>query len=129
MMKVLAVASLALAASACGRAAADEPVSFEREVLPALKRHCVMCHLPGAAQGGLSLYPDAWSSLVGVPSTQTALKLVEPGVPDKSYLYLKMTAAHVAAGGSGQQMPLQYLLDAPVLAALRAWIEQGAGRN
>lgn len=127
MTKSLVLLSLAM--SAALPAFAGEPVSFERDVLPLLKRHCVMCHLPGAALGSLSLYPDAWSAIVGVPSTQTALKLVEPGFPGKSYLYLKMTALHVAVGGSGEQMPLQYLLDAPALAVTGAWIEQGARRN
>jgi hypothetical protein len=46
-------------------------VSFEKDVVPILNSYCVMCHLPGGEQGGLSLYPDAWSELVGILSKQS----------------------------------------------------------
>ena len=102
---------------------------FEKDVLPILNSQCVMCHVPGAELGGLSLYPDAWLSLVGIASKQSALKLVEPGAPDKSYLYLKLVAKHEAAGGSGLQMPPTQPLDPAQLEAICRWIEQGAKRN
>ena len=44
--------------------AVSESVSFAADVEPILTQHCVMCHLPGAAQGDHSLYPDAWASMV-----------------------------------------------------------------
>ncbi len=105
-------------------------ISFNAEVLPVLNRHCVMCHLPGAEQAELSLYPDAWSQLVGIPSSQSALSRVEPGSPDKSYLYLKLVGTQETEGGSGLQMPFQQGSLAPAqIEAIRLWIEQGAKQN
>ena len=66
------------------------PVSFKNEVQPVLTKYCVMCHIPGAAQADLVLYPDAWIKMVNAPSTQSPLALIEPGSPEKSYFYLKL---------------------------------------
>ncbi len=89
-----------------------------------------MCHLPGAEQAELGLYPDAWSQLVGIPSSQSSLSRVEPGFPGKSYLYLKLVGAQETVGGSGLQMPFQQNpLDPAQIEAIRLWIEQGAKQN
>jgi hypothetical protein len=89
-----------------------------------------MCHIPGAAQADLNLYPDAWSQLVGIPSNQSSLSLVEPGYPDKSYLYLKLIGTQETVDGSGLQMPFQQGPLAPSqIEAFRLWIEQGAKQN
>ena len=105
-------------------------VSFEKDVMPILNSYCVMCHLPGGAQGGLSLYPDAWSELVGVPSKQSPLLQVEPGSPDRSYLYVKLIDTGVSVGGSGQLMPVQQPpLEQDQIETIRLWIEQGAEQN
>ena len=106
------------------------PVSLARDVAPILTQRCVMCHIAGAAQGGLDLYTNLWGAIVNVKSTQSALNLVGPGDPDKSYLYLKLTGAQLSAGGSGEQMPFQAgQLDAGQLELIRAWIAQGAPNN
>lgn len=105
-------------------------VSFEKDVQPILTKHCVVCHLPGGAQGDHSLYPDAWKNTVNVPSVQSPLLLVEPGKPDASYFFLKLTGKHLAAGGSGEIMPFPHgPLDPAEIDAVRGWIEQGALRN
>jgi len=105
-------------------------VSFEGDVLPILNSYCVMCHLPGAEQGGLSLYPDAWSRLVGKPSVQSSLLRVDPGSPESSYLYLKLIGTGESVGGSGLQMPFQQApLDPDQLETIRLWIAQGAKQN
>jgi hypothetical protein len=107
-----------------------ETVSFNEDVLPILNQYCVMCHLPGAAQADLVLYPDAWSEVVGVPSSQSALSLVEPGSADKSYLYLKLIDTQETQDGSGVRMPFQQNpLDAARIEAIRLWIAQGAKEN
>jgi hypothetical protein len=108
----------------------SEPVSFAADVEPILTQHCVMCHLPGAAQGDHSLYPDAWASMVNVPSVQSPMRLVEPGKPEASYSYLKLTGEHLDAGGSGEIMPFPNgPLSTEEIGVFRLWIEQGAGRN
>jgi len=111
-------------------AAGADDVSLENDVAPILNSYCVMCHLPGGAQGGLSLYPDAWSEMVGVPSKQSPLSQVEPGSPDKSYLYIKLVDSGESVGGSGQLMPIQQPpLDPKQIETIRLWIEQGAKKN
>jgi mono/diheme cytochrome c family protein len=108
----------------------QDSVGFNAQVVPILNQHCVMCHLPGAAQAGLNLYPDPWAALVGVASTQSPLKLVEPGSAEKSYLYRKLLGTQQQAGGTGLRMPFQQdPLDAGDLETMRTWIEQGAASN
>ena len=119
---------LALLLASCLSAA--ETVSFDEDVLPILNMYCVMCHLPGAEQAELLLYPDAWSQLVGISSSQSELSRVEPGSPDKSYLYLKLIGTQGTESGSGLQMPFQQSpLAAAQIEAIRLWIEQGAKKN
>ncbi len=125
MLSPTLVLALAMA-PAVGRADAG---SFEKDVLPILNSQCVMCHVPGAELGGLSLHPDAWLSLVGIASKQSSLKLVDPGVPDRSYMYLKLIGMQETVGGSGLQMPPTQPLEEALLEAIRRWIEQGAKRN
>jgi hypothetical protein len=110
--------------------AGAEPVSFEKDVLPLLTARCVVCHVEGADQAHLSLYPNAWAQLVGVASTESPLKRVEPRAPAKSYLYLKLLGTQAEAGGSGARMPYQQDPLAPAeIEQLRQWIEQGAKQN
>lgn len=107
-----------------------EQTSFSEQVLPLLNNHCLMCHMPGAAQAELNLYPDPWQALVSQPSTQSKLLRVKPGEPEASYLWLKLSGTHLEAGGSGEHMPYQRaLLDPSDLAIFRGWIEQGANNN
>jgi len=122
------LAGLAPALCAPGLHAAD--TSFGQQVLPLLNSHCVICHMPGAAQAELSLYPDAWAALVNQRSTQSALPRVKPGDPDGSYLYRKLAGTHLEAGGSGERMPFQRDQLAPDdLALIRDWIAAGAPNN
>ena len=105
--------------------------SFEQDVEPILASRCVMCHLPGAAQGNHVLHPDAWENIVNVQATQSSMALVEPGKPTASYFYLKLVDQHLQAGGTGDLMPPfpQPPLDEDQIETVREWIEQGAQRN
>ena len=116
-----------LVASAAAGARADVP-SFAGQVLPLLKSRCLVCHLPGSESGGLSLHPkSAYTNLVGARSTQSALLRVSPGRPDESYLYLKLTGEHLAAGGSGERQPFgEAPLSVEDIEIVRRWIESGA---
>ncbi|HSW15964.1 MAG TPA: hypothetical protein VLJ86_01960 [Ramlibacter sp.] len=107
------------------------PVSFEREVLPIFKQHCMACHITGEEQGGLALAPRrAHASLVGVPSRASPLQRVKPGQPDASYLIRKLDGTHQEAGGTGVQMPMGgAVLDATLRDTIRRWIAEGAMRN
>jgi hypothetical protein len=111
-----------------GAAAQAAEVSFTAEIVPLLNARCVSCHLTGDELGGLALHPKAaYGNLVGVPSRQSPLKRVEPGHPEASYLYLKLTDAHLDAGGEGEPMPLgAWPLDEDQLELVRRWIADGA---
>jgi hypothetical protein len=118
---VLAVAPPAWSADTMG---------FNAQIVPILTQRCAMCHMPGVAQAGLNLFPEPWASLVGVASTESPLKLVEPGSPERSYLYVKLLGTQQQVGGSGARMPFQQdPLDAGELETIRTWIEQGAALN
>lgn len=129
-MKNLIIA-LPLALGALSAAHAAEPVSFAKDIVPVLKTRCVMCHLTGQEPGNMKLAPKAaYATLVGVKATETALNRVEPGKPDESYLVRKLEGTHVAAGGTGERMPTGGApLPPEQMAAIRAWIEQGAQNN
>jgi hypothetical protein len=103
---------------------------FKRDVQPLLTKHCVMCHIAGAAQADLVLYPDPWSTLVNVPSVQSPLLLVQPGEAEKSYLYLKLMGTQASAGGSGESMPFEKdPFNQQQLELIRDWIDRGAENN
>jgi len=120
---LLTVAQLFLAPA--GKA---EEVSFSQDVVPLLRARCVSCHLTGQEQGRLALHARAaYGQLVGVPSLQSDLRRVEPGAPERSYLYLKLINRHRQAGGSGEPMPLSgWPLEAQELELIRRWIADGA---
>ena len=114
----------------CPAALHAESAGFAEGVQPILMKYCVVCHVQGGAQGGLALYPDAWASTVGVRSAQSPLLLVDPGKPDASYLYLKLTGKHLAAEGAGELMPSpQAPLATAEIELIRRWIEQGARKD
>lgn len=121
---------LPFALIACVGATQARDVSFVNDVMPILNDYCIMCHLPGAEQGGLGLYPDAWEKMVGVRSKQSPLLLVDPGAPDDSYLYIKLIDSGESVGGSGRLMPVQQPpLNEGQITMVRRWIEQGAQKN
>lgn len=122
-----AAALLAVAAST----GASENVSFARDLVPLLRTNCATCHLTGQEAGNMKLHPGAaYASLVNVPSTESALKRVEPGAPEKSYLMHKLDGSHLDAGGSGERMPFgQPPLDDAVRERFRSWIAAGATEN
>ena len=123
---VLSVPLLVLAA--CSKAPGE--VSFDLEVLPILKRNCVICHMTGDTQGDFSLHPEPYLSLVSAPSSQSQLVLVHPGSVENSYLYHKLVDTQLAVGGEGAGMPYQRDGLAPVdIDIIHRWIMQGAKRD
>ncbi|HWB80005.1 MAG TPA: hypothetical protein VG755_33805 [Nannocystaceae bacterium] len=71
---------------------------------------------------------EGYLDLVEVASTEAApLARVIPGNLAQSYMWLKLTNQHLAAGGSGGRMPLNEVpLSAEDLSTIQAWIEAGA---
>lgn len=107
-----------------------EDISFNQGVLPILKRHCIICHMAGGAQGEFSLYPDPYENLVAAGSKQSRFLQVKPGSVEDSYLYHKLVDTHLSVGGEGASMPYQRdLLESADIEIIRGWILQGAKRN
>lgn len=125
------IVAVPLALGIASTAHAAEPASFAKDIVPILKTRCVMCHLTGKEPGNMKLAPKvAYATLVGVKAMETGLARVEPGKPDQSYLVRKLEGTHVAAGGTGERMPQGGApLPPEQMAAIRAWIEQGAQNN
>ena len=87
---------------------------------------CAGCHYGEPAGLG---FVDAYDRLVNTPSTQAPdLNRVTPGDLDASYLWRKIKGTHVAAGGSGTQMPQRASLSANDTDTIRRWILGGAPR-
>lgn len=127
----------AAAATAAPLASAGEDasaVAFGAQIQPLFDSHCVVCHMSGAAQAGLSLEDgDAHANLVGVKSSESPLLRVQPGAPEQSYLLHKLRGTQASVGGTGARMPLADNGAAPLSAAeqtlIETWIEQGAPDN
>jgi hypothetical protein len=83
------------------------------------------CHIGAFPGAGLDLALDAGLlDRLLAESTQSDLPLIEPGVADDSYFYLKVTGEHTLAGGSGGRMPLnRQPLSDDQIAELRDYIE------
>lgn len=123
-----------LAADTSGAFEITGAASFAADVLPALAG-CVgtSCHDGVGPAGGLSLLPDvAYGNLVAQASQDcgTAVRLVEPGQPDDSYLVWKLEGTDLDACYSGTRMPRgQNPLSVTQMHAIRSWIAAGALDN
>lgn len=116
-----------------GTAQGADEVSYRGQIQPIFNAQCVYCHVTGAENGGLNLARSAsHAALVGAPSTESPLARVKAGEPEASYLWHKLNGSHVAAGGSGNAMPMSdppRLLEPAQRALFKAWIEAGAPNN
>jgi WD40 repeat protein len=107
-MWVLAVVAL--------RAGLDAaPVSYHREVVPLLQRHCYGCHHPGKRKGDADLTAVASLKLGGKHGAA-----VVPGDPGRSVLFSEVTGADPAMPKDGER------LSAAQVDLLERWIREGA---
>jgi len=84
------------------------------------------CHAAGGTPPLLEA-AGAYAALVGVQSGQSSLAYVEPGAPEASYLVQKLRGTASSVGGSvGTTMPPDGALAPADLAAIEAWIANGA---
>jgi mono/diheme cytochrome c family protein len=135
LLAVLSLVGCSLAQDETTVAACEPPeqptVGFASDVQMVFDFNCVSCHQAGAENAELNLgFGAAHADLVGVPSTQSPLLRVQPGLPSESYLMHKLEGTHLDIGGSGDPMPLGLgpLPDAD-LATIRTWIEECALDN
>ena len=88
-----------------------------------LQRHCAACHGGSAPKAGLNLEAGEWfAAVVNVPSEeQPEFKLIDPRLPDRSYLLRKVVGA---PGIDGGRMPLKgEPLSRADLDTLTAWTQ------
>jgi len=97
---------------------ATEPVvTYQRDVLPMLERHCTSCHS--------GWFPSAWLDLTDLGDILDGGRsgpLVVPGRPDKGWL---MFAVGDEASGRQRMPPEGARLSEQEKALLHDWIEQG----
>src|SRR5690242_20064125 len=112
---LLSLATLALLA---GPLRAAEPVDYLRDVKPVLAAHCYACHGALQQKGGLRL-----DTAKLVRDGGDSGPVVVPGKASESPLI-----ARVTADGKRRMPPLNLgeALSEKQVAALRAWIDQGA---
>ncbi len=84
--------------------------------------YCLGCHSAQGAFGQLDLETDPYGALVGVTSSDGSSLLVDPGAPDSSLLYLKITGDQPAGG----PMPPDVELSQEATDIVRDWIADGA---
>jgi hypothetical protein len=105
-------------------------VTFSGRIKPLLQANCGGCHNSTNPQAGFDVQSDGlFDRLLLASSQQPVRKLVQPGSPENSYLWLK-----VSGDGSivGQRMPLDPLnggsrsLALDELQDLETWIIAGA---
>ncbi|HEY8022290.1 MAG TPA: hypothetical protein VIH93_14395 [Thermoanaerobaculia bacterium] len=134
----LAVA-LAVAAGGCGKvksptepaipAGTGQALTFAQIQAEIFTPSCAKsgCHVTGVAQGGMILEAGrSYGQIVGHPSQEDpALARVQPGDPERSYLFKKVRGD---ADITGSRMPQDGppFLTAAELDGLAAWIRAGA---
>jgi mono/diheme cytochrome c family protein len=96
---------------------ADEAIDFERQVRPIFAVHCVKCHGPDEASGGLRL-DRGGDALAGGDSGQT----IVPGKAAQSFLLERVQAKDEAERMPPEGEPLS----AEQIAVLARWIDAGA---
>lgn len=109
-----------------------EGVTWERRVKKVLQANCGGCHGGVEPSAGFDINSeDAYSKLLLPSVQQPELKLVEPGDPMRSYLWLKLIGDESITGKGMPIDPLngdRKLRDAE-LNDIKAWIENGAVEN
>jgi hypothetical protein len=135
-MKALVHAVLAVALAGCPDEQFRVPdptfASIRDEVLT--PRCAVVCHGAIEPPGHLDLETDPYQALVGVEAmgrmcSTSGLVRIEPGDPDHSLLFLKISAkAEHTDPPCGEGMPqgARDPLDADTIAAIEQWIRDGA---
>lgn len=107
-------------------------VSFEAEIQPILTAICVTaCHEPGGSGFGETTLDMtagvAYAMLVDVPAAEpSGLDRIEPGAPEMSYLWHKISGTQADIGGVGAKMPIGKMLTPEEIGLIEDWILGGA---
>jgi hypothetical protein len=116
---LLACLTLLLGPNGSTTAAAD--VQYNRDVRPVLSEHCFRCHGPDAAARQADMRLDDRDDVI---DDRGGYRVVEPGQPNASELFERITAADIddrmPPADSGSE------LRSDQIEILRQWIEEGA---
>lgn len=123
--------------SMSGASGNAETGQFATQVRPFLDSTCGGCHSAigpsaGVTLGGMNITSaEVLEGLVGKKSTNGEYNLIEPGAPERSWVYLKATGESStvmckSACGRGKMPPSGDGLSAAQLQALSKWIKDGA---
>jgi hypothetical protein len=123
---------VAAALAGCGAEIPDvpagEPISYAAHLEPLVIARCLSCHETDDAKAKLVLERGiGYERLVGPRSVQVPeMVLVEPGDPNRSYLWLKLQ--HLTEKGAGMPRTVtgSKKLRTAELELYRRWIEGGA---
>ena len=126
-----------IAGSDGGTSASTETGAFATQVAPILNSHCAgsVCHGADSPTLGLALAAAAPSviraGLVGKRASEAPLALVDPGKPEQSWLYLKLTGNFAAVDCTTSRCttmpPAGTKPSTQDVERIRAWIAAGAG--
>jgi len=127
----LPLASLVLANAAMAQtdvcSAPTQSVRFSTQIQPLFDTYCVACHQDASPASALSLQKGtAMNALRNNKTQESDMPLLTPGEPEKSYLYRKLAATHVEAGGGGERMPLAGRMSAANITLVETWIRECA---
>jgi hypothetical protein len=104
-------------------------VTWSGRIWPLLQAHCGGCHGGADPQAQLDLLStNTHTTLVGPSRQKPLLNFVQPGSPERSYLWLKLTGDGSISGtkmpidpiGGAGQLPLDAMQD------IETWITAGA---
>jgi outer membrane protein assembly factor BamB len=115
----------------CGVEASSSYALIQHAVFDSTRHGCTasFCHgsSPGQAQLDLSA-ALSYDQIFDAPSTLSSLARVEPGDPDRSFLYLKLSAATLGTplDGGGPMPATGPAVPPRLLSATRNWITAGA---
>jgi|GEM_PF-907987 len=106
---------------------------FETDIAPILEFQCQGCHFVTDLPPRIFVQGEdvrtTFEGLLQSAATRARLDYVQPGLPDQSYLLLKIEGRHLSAGGEGNHMPpptTRRRVPAEDVELIRAWIEAGA---
>ncbi|MDE0737374.1 MAG: hypothetical protein OSB47_16245, partial [Pirellulaceae bacterium] len=102
---------------AVGELTAQEPVSFEKEIVSLIAKRCVECHNARDTKGGLDLSSRKTAFQGGESG-----KVLEPGNVSASSLIDRLVAGEMPPESRGQSQELP----AAEIALLTRWIAEGA---
>lgn len=121
-MRRLSLSAFALMAALNGLAAAEDKLSFNRDIRPILSENCFSCHGPDKNQRKANLRLDQRESAVG--KSESGATAIAPGKLAESELIKR-----ILSKDDGEQMPPASTgkkLTAAQIETLKKWIEQGA---